>query len=129
MEENELRKLIEDGFKRIDERFTGVDERFTRIDQQFTKLRREFSEQLDGMGDGLHAETRALKELIVKKANEGRAAVEALDSKIGLLGENVGNVRTQLAQYHHRFEAPLEARVTKLEAQVWTSKQKSRRRS
>jgi predicted transcriptional regulator len=93
---------------------------------QFATLRRQFAEQLDGVNDGLHAETRALKELIIQKHNEALATNEGLEQKLGLLGENLGNIRTQLAQYHHRFEAPLEARVVKLEAHAWAADQQKK---
>jgi uncharacterized phage infection (PIP) family protein YhgE len=150
MKQKALRKLIEAGFKRIDERFNEVDSRFNqvdsranqvdsrfnevdsrfnKVDEQFGSLRKDFSEQLDGVSDGLHAETRALKQLIVEKANEGLVAVENLDKKMGLLGENLGNIRTQLTHYHNTFEAPLEKRVTTLEAHAWALDQEKKGRS
>ena len=101
-----------------------VTDGFTRVDQQFASIRQQFAEQLDGVSDGLHLEMRALKLLIEEKAAEAKMADEGLDRKMGLLGENLGNVRTQLGQYHHRFEAPLEARVVKLEAHVWADQKK-----
>jgi hypothetical protein len=129
-EKEEILTAVNESFKKLDQKmtegFAKVDQRFKAVDQQFSLLRKEFAEQLDGVSDGLHLETRALKEVIIDKANEGRMAVDAVDKKMGLLGENLGNIRTQLAQYHHRFEAPLEARVVKLEAHAWAHDEKKK---
>jgi DNA anti-recombination protein RmuC len=121
---------LDQQFTSLDQQFTSLDQRiidgFNRVDTQFATLRQEVAEQLDGVSDALHAETRALRQLIEEKAAEAKIADEGLDRKMGLLGENLGNVRTQLAQYHHRFEAPLEARVVKLEAHAWAADQKKK---
>ena len=122
-EKEEILAAIKASFEQLDERMAAG---FSKVDQQFATIRQQFAEQLDGVSDGLHAEMRALTALITQKANEARAADEGLDTKIALLGENLGNVRIQLAQYHHRFEVPLEARVIKLEAQVWATDQKKK---
>jgi hypothetical protein len=119
---------LDQKFTGLDQKFVGLDQKmtdgFNKVDAQFADLRREFSEQLDGVSDALHAETRELRLLIEARAAEAKIANEGLDKKMGLLGENLGNVRTQLAQYHHRFEAPLEARVVKLEAHAWADQKK-----
>lgn len=120
-EKEEILAAVKDAFTQLDQRMTAG---FTRVDQQFASIRKQFTEQLDGVSDALHAETRALGLLIEEKAAEAKMADEGLDRKMGLLGENLGNVRTQLAQYHHRFEAPLEARVVNLEAHAWADQKK-----
>ena len=143
-EKQEILEAVKDAFTKLDQKFTGLDQKFTGLDQKFTgldqrmidgfdkvdaqfaDLRKQFAEQLDGVSDALHAETRALKLLIEERAAEAKMADEGLDRKMGLLGENLGNIRTQLAHYHHRFEAPLEARVVKLEAQTWAADQKKK---
>lgn len=116
-EPNEILAAI----RALDQKFEA---RFTSIDDQFVQLRREFSEQLDGVSDGLHLEIRAARDLLLTKYKEARAVDEALDTKIQLVGENVANVSRQIRHYHHTFEAPLEARVAKLEAKVWADQTK-----
>ena len=134
-EKEEILAAVKDAFTKLDQKFAGLDQKFVGLDQrmidgfdkvdaQFADLRTQFTEQLDGVSDAFHAETRALKLLIEDKAAQAKMADEGLDRKMGLLGENLGNVRTQLAQYHHRFEAPLEARVVKLEAHAWSEEKK-----
>ena len=96
-----------------------------RMNAEFASLRHQFSEQLDGVSDGFHLEMRALKTLIVEKAHESAVADEKLDSKIGLLGENIANVRTELARYHRAVEVPKEERLNTLEARVFKLEQKA----
>src|SRR5689334_6134323 len=114
-EQNEILAAI----RKLEIRFDGVD-------GQLVTLRREFAEQLDGVSDGIHLEIRALRKVVEQRAAEARVGDENLDKKMGLLGENLGNIRRQLAHYHHTFEAPLEARVVKLEAHAWTLYQKKK---
>ncbi len=116
-ENNEILTAVRDGFAR-------VDEQFARVDAQFQMLRREFAEQLDGVSKGLHLELRAHKKAIVERVEGVRVTIEKVDSKIGLLGENVANVITEISRYHNAFEAPVEARVTKLEGRVWALEKK-----
>ncbi len=97
---------------------TAVREGFARVDEQFAKLRREFAEQLDGVSDGLHLELRAHSQKMVERVESVRAAIEKVDSKLGLIGENAANVMHEIARYRNAVEHPFEERVTKLEGRV-----------
>jgi len=85
-------------------------EGFGRVDEQFLKVRGEFAEQLDRVSDGLHLELKAQSESILERAEAVRATIEEIDGKIGLLGENVANVITEISRYHDAVESPVEAR-------------------
>jgi hypothetical protein len=50
--------------------------------------------------------------------------VERVDGKLGLVGENVANVMTEIGRYHAEVERPLENRVTRLEGRVWAIENK-----
>ncbi len=137
-EKNEILAVMKEGFERIDQRFARVDQQFERIDQrfehvdqqfarvdeQFLTLRREFSEQLDGLSDGLHLELKAQVARLEEKIGGIGVDVEKVDAKIGLLGENVANVMTQLRRYNATVEVPLEKRVTHIEERVLALEQK-----
>ena len=116
-EQNDILTAVKEGFAR-------VDQQFARVDEQFLTLRREFAEQLDGVSDGLHRELKAQSKKLLERVAEVRASVEAVDSKLGLVGENVANVKTEIGHYHETVETPLETRVTTLEGRVWALDQK-----
>lgn len=116
-EQNEILKAMREGFAR-------VDQQFARVDEQFLKLRGEFATQLDGVSEGLHLELKAQSKSILAKVDEVQVTIEKVDSKIGLLGENVSNVMKEISRYHNAVESPVEARVTKLEGRVWALEEK-----
>ena len=103
---------------------TAVQQGFAKVDEQFLALRREFSEQLDGVSDGVHLEMRAQSKKLLESVESVRAVIEKVDSKLGLVGENVANVMTEIGRYHETVETPLENKVTRLEGRVWALEQK-----
>lgn len=118
-EKNEILAVMKEGFERIDQRFERVDQQFAKVDEQFKTLRHEFAEQLDGVSDGLHLEFKAQSNKLLERIESVRATIEQFDSKIGLMGENVANVMTEIGRYHATVETPLETRVTTLEGRVF----------
>jgi hypothetical protein len=123
-ETNDILTAVREGFARVDQQFARVDQQFSRVDEQFLTLRREFADQLDGVSNGLHLELRAHKKALLERVEAVRVGIEKLDSKIGLMGENVANVMEEISRYHSAVEAPFETRVIKLEGRMWALEQK-----
>jgi chromosome segregation ATPase len=122
MEANQLQEVIEKGFKDL---HAELDEKFGKIDGHFKTLRREFAEQLDGASDGLHLELKAQSKTLLERIESVHATIEQVDSKVGLVGENVANVMKEIGRYHATVETPLETRVTTLEGRFWALDQKN----
>jgi chromosome segregation ATPase len=121
-------------FEQVDARFAQVNgelakasQQFDRIDERSTSLRSELAAQFDALDQGLRATLRAEIEKVRAERQADRVVIEALDRKIDLVGENVGNVLKELGRYQSAVEAPLERRVTDLEGRVWILERKNRR--
>jgi hypothetical protein len=109
---------------RVEEGFARVEERFVRADAQFAQLRGEFATQLDGLSEGFHTELKAEMAKVRGDLGAWKSAFEKIEGRVALVGENVGNVVKQLTRYNTEIEAPLEKRVTDIEARVWVLEQK-----
>ena len=109
-------------FESMDQRFASIDQRFASIDQQFATLRKEFAEQLDMQTTAYRIDLEAgltrVREALHSRINGVEIKLEKLDDHVGLVGENVANVKNELAAYHARIEAPVEQRVSALEVRV-----------